>query len=119
MAFIGASPSSTFTSVDYSGTTKKTFVSDFLKTDTHDLITGSVSSDTGGSLYIEQSPDGVNWDISNFTKAAAYAHSTGGAVGFSEAIILPYWRVKFVCTADTKPTTLRLHARTSDAGVKY
>jgi hypothetical protein len=115
MAFIGATPSSTFTSVS----SRQTFVSDFLRTEAHDSITGSVLSNTGGDLYIEQSPDGTNWDISNYTNAAAYTHTANNSVGFSEAIILPYWRVKFVCSGNTVPTTLRLHARTSDIGAKY
>lgn len=119
MAFIGATPSSTFVTVNYSGTDKKTFTSDFLKSNTHDTVTGSVASNTGGDLYIQQSPDGVNWDISNQSNSGPYTHNADESIGFAEPLILPYWRVKFVCAANTAPTTLRLHARTSDFGVKY
>jgi hypothetical protein len=115
MAFIGASPSSTFAS--------GVFTSDFLRSDTHDYVTGSIYSNEAGSLYIQQSPDGINWDIQNYTAStntnAAIAVSATTGKGFAEQIILPYWRVKFTATSGTAPTTLRLHARTSDPGVKY
>jgi hypothetical protein len=119
MAFIGASPSSTFAS--------GTFTSDFLRSDTHDFVTGSIYSNEAGSLYIQQSPDGINWDVQNYTAsgntnaAIAISASTNPTTGkgFAEQIILPYWRVKFTATSGTAPTTLRLHARTSDSGVKY
>jgi hypothetical protein len=115
MAFIGASPTSNFVS--------GVFTSDYLKSDTHDYITGSIYSNESGNLYIEQSPDGTNWDIKNYTTStntnAAIAITNGTAKGFVEQIILPFWRVRFTTTSTNTPTTLRLHARTSDASVKY
>mgnify|MGYP003349153355 CR=1 FL=1 len=120
MAFIGASPDSTFVS--------GVFTSDPLRSLTHDLVTGSVFSNEAGKISIEQSPDGVNWDIKNYSysKNSAYdannidhAVSSNAGTGFVEQIILPYWRVKFTATSGTAPTTFRLHARTSDASVKY
>jgi hypothetical protein len=115
MAFIGASPSSTFAS--------GVFTSDFLRSETHDFITGSIISNEAGSLYIEQSPDGTNWDIKNYTAStnsnAAIAITANTAKAFAEQIVLPFWRVRFATTSTNAPTTLRLHARTSDASVKY
>jgi hypothetical protein len=129
MAFIGANTSSNFNSTD-------TFTSDYLKTDTHDLITGSIISSAAGSFYVDQSPDGVNWGIStagtplasgaitNYTAStntnAAISIAADVAKAFSEQIILPFWRIRFVRGSGTgTPTRFNIHARTSDSGVKY
>jgi hypothetical protein len=120
--FIGANTSSTFVS--------GTFTSDALKSDTHDLITGCIITSAAGSFYVDQSADGVNWDptanaaVTNYTAStnsnAANAISANTAKGFAEQIILPYWRIRFVRTSGTgAPSTFKIHARTSDSGVKY
>lgn len=125
MAFIGANTSSNF-----NGTA--TFTSDYLRTDTHDYITGSVFSSSAGSFYLEQSPDGTNWDptasgaVLNYTANAggtanaAIAISANVSKGFVEQIILPFWRIRFVRTSGTgAPTSFQITTRTSDASVKY
>lgn len=128
MAFIGASPSSTFVG------TPGVFTSDFLRSDTRDYITGSVFSSAGGEFYVEQSPDGVNWNpttsgavlnftannVSGGTPNAKYTISANISKGFSEQIILPFWRIRFVRDSGPgAPTSFQIHARTSNAGVKY
>jgi len=129
MAFLGAD-----TSADFGGT--DTFTSRWLKTETHDLITGSIISNVGGSFYIDQSQDGINWGISttatpiasgaitNYSASsntnAAISITANVAKGFAEQIILPYWRIRFVRGSGTgTPTTFSIHARTADSGVKY
>jgi len=121
MAFIGTSNVDQF---DGSGV----YATDFLKTLTHDRLTGSVYSNEAGDFYIDQSPDGIHWDITNFTAsintnaAIAVTGGTGNdleGLGFDEKIILPFIRIRFVTTSEDDPTVFRLHARTSDSGVKY
>jgi len=127
MAFLGANTSSNFNGTD-------TFTSDYLRTDTRDYITGSVFSSEAGSFFVEQSPDGVNWNattsgaVRNFTANnvsggtlnAGYSITANVSRGFYEQIILPFWRIRFVRTSGTgTPTSFQIHARTSNAGVKY
>lgn len=75
-----------------------------------DRITGSVFSDQVGTIYIEQTPDGVNWDIST-----NYAVAVNSGIGFSQEILLPKVRVRFVNGA-TNQGVFRLYARLSSAG---
>lgn len=107
-------------------TSSKTFTSDSLLAMTHDKFTGSVystetGSGAGGKLYIDQSGDNV-WTagtfVSNYTKGGDYSVTDGTPLGFSEEIILPYIRVRYVYTT-TQPTTFKLFGRTADSGVKY
>jgi len=127
MAFIGANTSSNF-----NGTS--TFTSDSLRSETHDYITGSVFSSSAGNFYLEQSPDGTNWDptasgaVLNFTANntsggtlhAAIAVSANISKPFVEQLVLPYWRIRFVRSSGTgTPTSFQITTRTSDSGVKY
>jgi hypothetical protein len=126
MAFIGANTSSTF--VGNPGV----FTSDYLRTDTHDYITGSVFSSSAGSFYLEQSPDGINWDPTTSGAVLNYTANLGGTAnaaiaitanvskGFVEQIILPFWRIRFAKTsASGAPASFQITTRTSDASVKY
>lgn len=110
----------------------KTLITKYLSTFTHDKFVGSVfHDDTGGTtaakLYVQQSGDGVIWDVSaEYTTAAiasadqtvGSAITSGYGIEFSEEIILPYIRFKFVYGTN-KPATLRLFGRCANAGVKY
>lgn len=106
-------------------TSTKTLSISYVSTFTHDKFTGSVyakaASDAGGKLYIDQSGDGT-WAagtfVSNFTKAGDYTVAADAALGFSEEIILPYVRIRYVYTTN-KPTTFKLFGRSSNAGIKY
>lgn len=126
MAYIGANTSSTFVG------TPGVFTSDYLKTDTHDHITGSVFSSSAGSFYLEQSPDGINWDPTASGAVLNYTANAGGTAnaaiaitanvskGFAEQVILSFWRIRFAKTSGAgAPTSFTITARTSDAGVKY
>jgi len=115
-----------------SDATSGTLTTDSIKTETHDKFVGSVfHTGAASNLYIQQSADNKNWD---YTSAGVTTVSTGATgsfpidtrygtlsgfnVKFTEEIVAPYIRLKFVY-ATTLPTVFRLNARTSDSGVKY
>jgi hypothetical protein len=77
-----------------------------------DHITGSVYSDQAGDIYIEQSADGTNFDISS-----TYAITADDGKGFKEEVLLPYIRVRYVNGA-TDQTAFRLYVKTSSAGAR-
>jgi len=66
-------------------------------------IVGSAYADQPGTLYVEQSPDGTNWDIVD-----SYSVSAGAGLKFSVEKVLPYARVRFVNGA-TAQTVFRLY----------
>jgi len=67
------------------------------------FICGSVYADQPGTLYVEQSPDGSNWDIVD-----SYSVSAGTGLKFSVEKVLGYARVRYVNgTADQ--TVFRLY----------
>ncbi len=67
------------------------------------FVCGYAYSDQAGTLYVEQSPDGVNWDL-----ADSYSVSGGAAVRFSVEKLLPYARVRYVNGAAAQ-TVFRLY----------
>jgi len=54
-------------------------------------LIGSVFADQAGTLYIEQSPDNVNWDIVD-----SYAISANAGIGFSVEKVAEHIRVRYV-----------------------
>lgn len=113
-------------------TNSKALALSYLSTYTHDKFTGSVwSNDTGvGTLLIQQSGDGVNWDVSEavtIASATSYtkygdsdlASTSGYGVSFSKEILLPYIRIIFKYNGSNPPTTFRLFSRAANSGVKY
>lgn len=87
-----------------------TWNSGILSPDLADKIVGSVFADQAGTIYIEQSSDGSNWDI-----ATNYAVTASTGRGFSEEILLPYLRVRFVNGASAQ-SVFRISARVSSSG---
>lgn len=75
----------------------------------HDTVEGSVYSEAEGTLYIEQSLDGSNWDVST-------EHTIAGeeGKGFIEQLVDPYWRLRFKAKEETKE--LRIGASTQGSG---
>ena len=90
----------------------ETYTSATLMADTYDTIVGTVFADQAGTLYIEQSNNGTNWDLSTSNSISA---STGEAI--SEVIVAPYFRARYVNGA-TPQTAFRLTVKRSAAGVK-
>lgn len=79
-------------------------------TDRHDNIVGMVRSDQAGTLHVEQSADGTNWDLDKSTPVVANTTLT-----FSEALIAPYVRVRYV-NGGTQQGYFRISAKFSSAG---
>jgi len=67
------------------------------------FICGSVYADQPGTLYVEQSPDGTNWDLVD-----SYSVSAGAGLKFSVEKVLPYARVRFA-NGTTAQTVFRLY----------
>jgi len=64
----------------------------------------SLKSDQNCTVYVDQSPDGTNWDI---TDSYTYYYSLGGA-GWTTQAINSYYRVRVTNTGTTTATYLRL-----------
>jgi hypothetical protein len=75
-----------------------------------DWVVGMVFADQAGNIYIEQSMDGINWDLST-----TYAVAANDGKGFKEELFGPYVRVRYVNGA-TPQTAFRMTARLSSAG---
>jgi hypothetical protein len=54
-------------------------------------LVGTVFADQPGTLYVEQSPDGTNWDVVKYFSVSANA-----GLGFSVEKVAPYARVRYV-----------------------
>lgn len=76
-----------------------------------DYISGMVFADKSGKLYIEQSSDGTNWDIS---KQVSVTASTGTA--FDEKILGSYFRIRFTNDSGQDQTAFRISSRLTSAG---
>lgn len=77
-----------------------------------DHIQGSVfAGDEDGTLYIEQSLDGENWDVST-----SYAVTADDGSGFNETLVAPYWRVRYVNGSGGAQGAFRIGARAASAG---
>jgi len=66
----------------------------------------NLKTDQNATVYIEQSDDNTNWDISD---SFAYYYSKGGDGGTVQAIS-NYWRVRVILTGTTDTTYFRLNA---------
>lgn len=67
------------------------FTSTTILTDICPYITGTVFADQVGTLYIEQSGDGITWDSST-----SYAIPAGQGKGFKEDVVGSYLRIRYV-----------------------
>lgn len=76
----------------------------------YDNITGTVFANQAGTLNVEQSFDGTNWDTNSSTAVSA---STG--TSFNVTVVAPWYRLRYVNGA-TPQTTFRLSARLAAAG---
>lgn len=87
-----------------------TWTSDVKITDRADNISGAVFADQAGTIYIEQSGDGTNWDISS-----SYPVTANNGSGFTENLLLPYVRLRYV-NGGTAQGTFRIFGRFTSAG---
>ena len=65
----------------------------------------SLKTDQNATVYIEESPDNTNWDIS---RAFSYIASLGGR-GDTVQATQAYWRIRVVLTGTTDTTYFRLN----------
>lgn len=82
-----------------------TFTSGTLHTHSAEEIRGMVFANQAGNLFIEQSSDGTNWDVSTSTAVVA---NTGA--GFVQPIYGNYARIRYV-NGGVAQTIFRLSAK--------
>lgn len=75
-----------------------------------DHISGMVFASHPGTLYVEQSSDGVNYDIST-----DYDVPANDGKGFSEPLYGSYVRLRYV-NGGTNQTAFRINAKYTSAG---
>lgn len=80
-------------------------------TERHDAVAGTVFADQNGVLHIEQSSDGVNWDVDT-----SYNVTASDGKGFSEPLLAPYWRIVFENNSGSDQTEFRVSAHTIAGG---
>jgi hypothetical protein len=78
-----------------------------------DRVKGTIFSDQAGTLSIDQSFDGQNWDLQT-----TYAITANAGRGFSEELVAPNVRVRFTNGSGTTAATVRLYANFSSAGAR-
>jgi hypothetical protein len=83
---------------------------DTLNAGREDTLVGMVFSDQGGTLNIEHSADGQNWDVNEPVTVAA-----GVGQVFERKVYAPHFRLRYVNGA-TQQGVFRLTARFSSAG---
>lgn len=76
----------------------------------HDTVMGAVFANKAGELFVEQSADGTNWDVSE--KLSVEASKTKS---INVTLILPYWRLRFVNGTEAN-TVFRISANTQAGG---
>lgn len=72
-------------------------------------ISGTVFADRPGTIFIEQSGDGSNWDVS-----ASYSVASSQGSGFEEDVVAPFFRVRFTNTSSSNQTVFRLYGFLQD-----
>jgi|ERR1039458_1380676 hypothetical protein len=83
-----------------------------IQLETAQAITGSVASDVGGTLSIQQSFDGIYWDI----QYALITLVGGTPQSFSVPVIAPVAQIVFTNNSGSTQAYLRLFARTFATG---
>ena len=74
-------------------------------------IVGTIFADQAGTLFVDQSSDGTNYDT--VTSQATTASSTAAGSSFSVAVVAPYFRIRWTNGSGVSATTVkRLYAGT-------
>jgi len=81
-----------------------TYISSSFNTTGFSRITGGVFTDQAGTLQVQQSPDGTNWDV-----VSSFSVSANAGTGFSVELVCPYVRLYYVNGA-TAQTVFRLYS---------
>ena len=80
-----------------------TYTGSSVETSGYKQIVGTVYADVDGTLKIQQSPDGTNWDVETSISVTG-----GSGKGFSIEVVAPYMRVVYE-NRGTAQTTFRLY----------
>lgn len=83
-----------------------TYTSQWNRADIFTAVTGTITADQAGNLFIDQSGDGI---IADFTTTVAVTANT--VATYNVTFLLPFYRLRMTNTAGTNQTTLRLFSR--------
>lgn len=83
--------------------TGSNYTSAWINTDLFASLSGSIFTDRAATLFVEQSGDRTNADVS-----ASYAISASTGTKYIETIVLPYARLRVTNASGTNQTVLRL-----------
>lgn len=72
-------------------------------------ITGTVFSNTNGTLFIEQSGDGTDFDVSS-----SYEITGGNGEGFDIPLLSPHFRIRFHNSSVSAQSNFRIFAEARD-----
>jgi len=81
-----------------------TYTSSQFTVDAYARIIGTLLMTQNGTLYVDQSSDGTNYD---FVESTSY--TANDTLGFSVEVVAPYARVRLTNTGGSATTTLRLY----------
>ncbi len=70
------------------------------------VIVGTVTANTAGTLYIDQSSNGTNYDV-----VSTIPYTAADTLGFSVEVVAPTARMRFTNSAGAAQTTFRLYMR--------
>ena len=74
--------------------------------ETQGRIIVSLQCNRAGTLYVDQSNDGTNYDV-----VSSFAYVAADLAGYSVEVLAPNARIRFTNSAGAATTTLRLYAR--------
>lgn len=77
----------------------------------HDTLQGIAFADKAGKLFIEQSGDGKNWDLSEEVSVEASKTKT-----INTTLVAPYWRIRYKNTASEAQGSFRISVSTQAGG---
>ena len=83
-----------------------TYTGKHFETSLYSRIVGSVLANRAGTLYVDQSSDGTNYDC-----VTTIPYTAADTMGFDVAVVAPNARVRFTNAAGAASTTFRLYVR--------
>jgi len=81
-----------------------TYTGDSVEVDKYTRLCGTVIADQDGTVYIDQSSDGSNWDYTS-----SFDFTAGNGLAFSVEVIAPYGRLRVTNTSGSAQTYLRAY----------
>ena len=90
----------------------KTLTTQSISVKNADAVRGAVYSNQAGKVYIDQSSNNIDWDVTNYSAGADISVSASTGKGFKEDLLLNHVRLRYTYSGSTVPTTFRLLAKT-------